>query len=105
MSYYSESKTDLAMIGAEGFAILDNKFSCGRNSKPPSLPTTAPSPRTPQQTMFPYQYKSQQSYFVQQVPAKRTEIVIDCYEAVKVYGGTLIVDKTKRKPARRGIFY
>ena len=105
MSYYSKSKTDLAMIGAEGFALLDNNFSGGWNSKPPSLETTAPPHRTPQHKMFPNQYKPQQSYFVQQVPAERAEMVIDCYEVVSMYGRTLIVDKTKRKPARRGFFY
>ncbi|XP_071705173.1 uncharacterized protein [Rutidosis leptorrhynchoides] len=90
MSYYSKSKTELSMIGAEAFALLDDNFT----SRP-----TAP-PRRPPPQIFPYQYRAQQTYVFQQIPAERNETVINCYEAVHKYGGSLVVEYPKRKPAR-----
>ncbi|MFS8030100.1 hypothetical protein Hanom_Chr17g01530131 [Helianthus anomalus] len=92
MSYYSKTKTDLSMIGAEAFALLDNSFSAA----------TAPPSRT-QPQMFPYQYKAQQSYVVQQT--QRTGKVINCYEAVDKYGGALVVEYPKRKTSARKYFF
>ncbi|KAI3812693.1 hypothetical protein L1987_17405 [Smallanthus sonchifolius] len=103
MSYYPKPKTDIAAIGAEAFALLDDNFSGGqRNLKAPSPMATARPSRTPPQA-FPCHYKSQQAYFVQQVPAKKTDMVIDCYQAANMYGGALLVDYPKRKPARKDV--
>ncbi|KAI3679948.1 hypothetical protein L2E82_50684 [Cichorium intybus] len=104
MSYHSKPKTDLAMIGAEAFALLDDNFPRGQNLKRPLTASTAPPRRNPPH-VFPCQYKPQQAYFVQQVPAERTEMVIDSYQAVNVYGGTMLVDYPKRKPTRKGFFF
>ncbi|KAI3679947.1 hypothetical protein L2E82_50683 [Cichorium intybus] len=113
MAYYSKNKTDnLVKIGEETFVLIDGIFFGGRNSRPPpSAPATAPPSRT-QQQVFHHQYQPQQPYVVQQrqaydapIPAKRTERVINCNEAAKMYGGTLFVDYPKRKPARKGFFF
>ncbi|KAJ0566173.1 hypothetical protein HanIR_Chr06g0270801 [Helianthus annuus] len=94
MFYYRKTKTELSMIEAEAFALLDNNFS----------PAAVPSRRTPPQ-LFPSHYKPQQTYVVQQVPVKNNETVINCYEALNKYGGALLVEYPKRKPARKGFLY
>lgn len=106
MSFYQKPKTDVAAIGAEAFAFLDNNFSGGRRHlNPPTPVPTAPPSRT-EPHIYPYYYKPQQAYFVQQVPAKRTDMVIDSYQAANMYGGTLLVDHpNKQKPARKGFFF
>lgn len=111
MAYNSKNKTDLAKIGEETFAIIDDIFSGGCNySKPPSAAATAPPSRI-QHQLFHHQYQPQQAYVVQQqvydasIPAKRTERVINCNEAAKMYGGTVFLEYPKRKPARKGFFF
>ncbi|KAI3821914.1 hypothetical protein L1987_09490 [Smallanthus sonchifolius] len=110
MSYYSKSKTELAKIGAEGFAHLDDL--CGghkSNTKYSSSAVSAPPTEIP--NLFHYQHQRRQSYVVRQqvyttqVHAARIETVVDCYEAAKRYGGTVVVDYAKRKPTRKGFFY
>ncbi|KAL4570347.1 hypothetical protein LXL04_025999 [Taraxacum kok-saghyz] len=104
MAYYSKNKkTDLAKIGVETFAIIDDIFPGGRQS-------TAPPSRT-QQQVFHHQYQPQRAYVVQQqvydapMSTQRTERVISCNEAAKIYGGTLYMDYPKKKPARKGFFF
>ncbi|KAI3728390.1 hypothetical protein L6452_17025 [Arctium lappa] len=111
MEYYSKNTSDLAKIGKETFDLLDNVFPGGHNSKPPSSSTIAPPRRNPQQ-VFHYQYQPQQAYVVQQqvydAPVsggKRTERVINCNEAAKMYGGIVYVDYPKRKPAHKGFYF
>ncbi|KAI3687280.1 hypothetical protein L1987_80974 [Smallanthus sonchifolius] len=110
MSYYSKSKTELAKIGAEGFALLDDL--CGghkSNPKYSSSAVTAPPNEIPK--LFHYRHQPRQSYVVRQqvyttqVHVARIETVVDCNEAAKRYGGTVVVDYAKRKPTRRGFFY
>lgn len=110
MAYYSKNTTDLAKIGIETFDVIDDIFSGRNNSKPPSAAATAKPTTTPQE-VFHYRYHPQQADVVQQlvydapVAIRRTERVIDCNEAVKMYGGTKFVDYPKRKPARKGFFF
>ncbi|KAI3821925.1 hypothetical protein L1987_09501 [Smallanthus sonchifolius] len=110
MSYYSKSKTELTKIGAEGFALIDDL--CGGHKLNPkycSSIVNAPPNQIPR--LFHYQHQPQQPYVVRQqvyatqVHAARIETVVDCYEAAKRYGGTVVVDYAKRKPARKGFFY
>ncbi|KAJ9556310.1 hypothetical protein OSB04_010924 [Centaurea solstitialis] len=111
MSYYSKSKSELAKIGADAFTLLDDS-SYGHKYKPkPSSSTISTSPVQPIDKLFHYQYQREQAYVVRQqvyvapIHATRTETVVDCHEAAKRYGGTVIVDYPKRKPARRGFFF
>ena len=90
MSHYSQTKTELSVIGAEAFALLDDNF-----------PAAAPPPRRTPPQLFPFQYKRQHAYVVHQVPVQRTETVINCYEAINKYGGAHLV----RKTARKGFFF
>ncbi|KAI3728090.1 hypothetical protein L6452_16718 [Arctium lappa] len=100
MEYYSKNTSDLAKIGKETFDLLDNLFPGGHNSKPPSSSGIAPPRRNPQQ-VFHYQYQPQQVYDAPVSGGKRTEKVINCNEAAKMYGGTMFVNYPKRKPARK----
>ncbi|KAK1435984.1 hypothetical protein QVD17_01758 [Tagetes erecta] len=105
MSYDSKSKTELAKIGAEGFAVLDDfNPRYGSSSTVSAPPNQAPS-------MFHrYKHRPQQPYLVRQqvyatqVQTTRVETVVDCYEAAKKYGGTVVVDYAKRKSTRWGFF-
>ncbi|KAI3707300.1 hypothetical protein L6452_25695 [Arctium lappa] len=105
MSYHdSKSKTNLAMIGADAFALLDD-LSGGHKSKPkPSLSKVSVPPRRTPNKLFHYQYQPEEAYVIRQ-QEMRTETVLDCYEAAKRYGGTVTVDYPKRKPVLKGFFY
>ncbi|KAJ0431530.1 hypothetical protein HanIR_Chr17g0849371 [Helianthus annuus] len=95
MSYYSKQRADLAVIGAEAFALLDDNFSGGRRKSKP-VETGPPIFFTPK------------SYLVQQVPAKKIDMVVEFYQADKMYGGhgaAVLVDYPKRKPAVRVSFF
>ena len=94
MSHHSQTKTELSVIGAEAFALLDDNF-----------PAAAPPPRRTPPQLFPFQYKRQQAYVVHQVPVQRTETVINCYEAINKYGGAHLVEYPKRKTACKGFFF
>ncbi|KAD4384943.1 hypothetical protein R6Q59_010929 [Mikania micrantha] len=110
MSYYSKSKTELAKIGAEGFSLLDD-FNGKHKSNPMFSSSTSSAPPNHIPEVFHYQHQPQQPYvvrqqvYVNQVQARRFETVVDCYEAARRYGGTVVVDQVKRKPTRWGFFY
>ncbi|KAJ0575879.1 hypothetical protein HanIR_Chr05g0217841 [Helianthus annuus] len=107
MPFYSKSKAELVRIGSDAFAMLE--FSSGHKSNHKYSTSTVSDPPN-QNTMFHYQHHRQQPYVVRQqvyttqVQAAMVETVVDCYEAAKRYGGTVIVDYAKRKPTRRGFF-
>ncbi|KAI3821913.1 hypothetical protein L1987_09489 [Smallanthus sonchifolius] len=89
------------LYGEEVAEALHLKYSSSAVSAPPNeIPK-----------LFHYQHQPQKSYVIRQqlyttqVHAARIETVVDCYEAAKRYGGTAVVDYTKRKPTRRGFFY
>ncbi|KAI3707297.1 hypothetical protein L6452_25692 [Arctium lappa] len=110
-SHDSKSKTNLDKIGADAFALLED-FSSGHKSKPkPSLSKVSVPPRQTPNKLFHYQYQPEETYvfrrqvYVAPVQEMRNETVVDCYEAAKRYGGTVIVDYPKWKPARKGFFY
>ncbi|KAJ9556309.1 hypothetical protein OSB04_010923 [Centaurea solstitialis] len=111
MSYYSKSKSELVKIGADAFTLLDD-FSYEHKYKPKPSSSTTP-PIQPLDKVFHYQYQREQAYVVRQqvmyaTPIHATRIestVVDCHEAAKRYGGTVIVDYSKRKPTRRGFFF
>ncbi|KAJ0911213.1 hypothetical protein HanRHA438_Chr06g0260791 [Helianthus annuus] len=88
MSNYSKSKSELSMTGAEASGLLHNNFS------------TTPPPQ-----LFPCQYKPQQASFQQAPVLQSTETVVIHYQAINTYGGALVMEYPKRKPARKGFFY
>ncbi|KAK9079919.1 hypothetical protein SSX86_001594 [Deinandra increscens subsp. villosa] len=113
MANYSNSNTELAKIGVEGFALLDGFYGAANRSNPKYPPWTVSGP-PPNQTpnLFHYNHHPQQPYvvrqqmYVTQVQAARVETVVDCYEAAKRYGGTVVVEYyPKRKTRRKGFFY
>ncbi|KAL5782235.1 hypothetical protein ACOSP7_007264 [Xanthoceras sorbifolium] len=81
---------DLLKVGTEGFAMVDD--ICGRQRNWISPPPTP----TPQHLHHGYQYYQQQSYLY-----RGPQVVIDSNQAAQLYGGTVIVDYSKRKPAGR----
>ncbi|KVG00611.1 hypothetical protein Ccrd_026589 [Cynara cardunculus var. scolymus] len=90
MSYHdSKSKPNLAKIGADAFALLDD-FSGGNKSKPkPWLSKVSVPPRRTPNKLFHYQYQPEEAYVIREqvyvapVEEMRIETVVDCYEAAK----------------------
>ncbi|KAL8244669.1 hypothetical protein R6Q59_010927 [Mikania micrantha] len=110
MSHYSKSKSELAKIGAEGFSLLDD-FSGKHKSNPMFSSSTSSAPPNHVPEVFRYQHQPQQPYvvrqqvYVDQVQERRFETVVNCYEAARRYGGTVVVDHVKIKTTRWGFFY
>ncbi|TXG71676.1 hypothetical protein EZV62_000255 [Acer yangbiense] len=95
-------REDLLKAGREGFAILDAMY--GRQAKisppppPPPPPTPTPAPHFHHHHrghQYEY-YDHQQSYYVYRGPRVVTVIrepaVIDSYQAVQLYGGTMTIE-------------
>ncbi|GKA78690.1 hypothetical protein Tco_0785227 [Tanacetum coccineum] len=105
MSHYYKSNTELSEIGDEAFALLDG-FSSGH--KPKATSSVSSSHTTTQ--LFHSQYRTDSSYvvrhkvYVAPVQAMRNETVMDCYEAAKMFGGTVIVDGHKKRTTRWSFF-
>ena len=111
MAYDSRSKTDLAKIGVDAFALLDD-VSGGHKSKPkPWLSKVSVRTRHTPNKPLPCQYQPEEAHVIQQqvyiapVQQMRIETVVDSHEVAKRYGGILILDYPKRKPVHKGFFY
>ncbi|KAJ0666189.1 hypothetical protein HanPI659440_Chr17g0664081 [Helianthus annuus] len=102
MAHNFKSTTDLAKIGKESFADIDEYFPRGCQYSKQQV--SHYHQYQPQQASHYHQYQPQQAYVVQQqvYAAPVTKRVITCNDAAKMYGGTLFVEYPKRKPARKG---
>ncbi|WMV31486.1 hypothetical protein MTR67_024871 [Solanum verrucosum] len=99
------NKKNISNIGQEAFGLLDEQqlyATKGKNRSqapppPPSSSSSVVAVKTTNQNYFYYnQYQPQKSNVVQFKPSE--ERVMNSYEAVKVHGGVLICDYSKRKP-------
>lgn len=76
----SKSSSDLMKVGLEGFAMLDEYFGHKKKQQPQY-----------KQHRYWYQPQKPQVQVITPVPAA-VGYRIDCYEAAKFYGGTVIAD-------------
>ncbi|WMV31487.1 hypothetical protein MTR67_024872 [Solanum verrucosum] len=96
------NKKNISNIGQEAFGLLDEQQHYApkgknRSRAPPPPPPSSVVVKTTNQNYFYYnQYQPQKSHVVQFKPSE--ERVMNSYEAVKVHGGVLICDYSKRKP-------
>ncbi|KAG5607682.1 hypothetical protein H5410_029174 [Solanum commersonii] len=94
------NKKNISNIGQEAFGLLDEQqlyATKGKNrSRAPPPPSSVVVTTTNQNYFYYNQYQPQKSHVVQFKPTE--ERVMNSYEAVKVHGGVLICDYSKRKP-------
>ncbi|KAK6790266.1 hypothetical protein RDI58_014066 [Solanum bulbocastanum] len=96
------NKINISNIGQEAFGLLDEQLLYATKGKnrtraPPPSSSSVVAVKTTNQNYFYYnQYQPQKSHAVQFKPTE--ERVMNSYEAVKVHGGVLICDYSKRKP-------
>ncbi|KAK4717170.1 hypothetical protein R3W88_015508 [Solanum pinnatisectum] len=96
------NKKNISNIGQEAFGLLDEQLYAtkGKNrsrAPPPPPSSSVVAVKTTNQNYFYYnQYLPQKSHVVQFKPTE--ERVMNSYEVVKVHGGVLICDYSKRKP-------
>jgi len=98
------NKKNISNIGQEAFGLLDEQQHYAPKGKnrsrappPPPPSSSVVAVKTTHQNYFYYnQYQPQKSHVVQFKPSE--ERVMNSYEAVKVHGGVLICDYSKRKP-------
>ncbi|KAK1387540.1 hypothetical protein POM88_015718 [Heracleum sosnowskyi] len=101
------SKSNLVKAAHEGFAMLDEFFE-RKKGKAPSQPPL-PIPKQHDRYMNMYQRQPQKPHVYQVlVPVPEAKVAtatatIDCYEAARIFNGTVIVDypNTKKLPVRR----
>lgn len=85
----NKSSSDLMKVGLEGFAMLDEYF--GQKKK---------QQHQYKQHRYWYQPQKPQVQVIKPVPAA-VERRIDCYEAARFYGGTVIADYPNNKMTRK----
>lgn len=85
---------DLKKIGKEGFDMIDQVYGRRNQASPPH--------QYHYQHHQSYTYRQQHSHFYQVVTMR--DPVIDSNQAAILYGGTIIVDYSNRKPGRPQAF-
>ncbi|WOH07301.1 hypothetical protein DCAR_0726731 [Daucus carota subsp. sativus] len=92
-----KSSSDLMKVGLEGFAMLEEYLGHKKKQQP------QPQPLVYKQHKYWHQPQKPTVQVITQVPAAAQAVRIDCYEAAKFYGGTVIADypdnnKMKKSP-------
>ncbi|KAK1390450.1 hypothetical protein POM88_018628 [Heracleum sosnowskyi] len=96
-----KSSSDLMKVGLEGFAMLDEYF--GHKKK--QQPQPQPQPLQYAQHRYWHQPQKPKVQVITPVPASAQAVRIDCYEAAKFYGGTVIADYPKNSMIKKSPIY
>ncbi|KAL8121548.1 hypothetical protein AgCh_018329 [Apium graveolens] len=95
----TKSSSDLMKVGLEGFAMLDEYFGNKKKQQP------QPQPLQYQQHRYWHQPQQPKVQVITHVPAAAQTVRIDCYEAAKFYGGTVIADYPKTNMIKKSPTY
>lgn len=101
----SKSSSDLMKVGLEGFAMLDEYFGHKKKQQPQSKPQPQPQPLHYKQHRYWHQPQKPRVQVITPVPAAAQAVRIDCYEAAKFYGGTVIADYPKHNMIKKSPAY